>query len=302
MNIAATNLAGKLESNHGISWGCPPPTEQLPGMVEFRRGGGVVGMIESTAQQLDLTGGEGAERGWGLAPGPAAAAVVCLDAREGTGSTSADGGDGGAERRPAAGDGGDDGRNGRRGRRNAAPEGTLTRPPKGLSGPLGGLGRLVGGGGGGLRRRSRQRCREVAPRGGGCGLRCRRLGGRRHGGDPQNGTCGAQQRARLDVRVVPAANGPIEEGLGCSVGPLEGPVIRLLVEQSLNETPGLPGVDVRRLGAEHRPEGVNDALKCDRLGGGGLHRWGRRPRRRGGWCGGHLSSSQARGRVLRPSG
>lgn len=40
MNIAATNLAGKLVSNHDISWGCPPPTKQLPGMVGFRRGRG----------------------------------------------------------------------------------------------------------------------------------------------------------------------------------------------------------------------------------------------------------------------
>lgn len=49
--------------------GLPAPdgTATWNGRVPPR--GGVVGMIESAAQQLDLTGGEGAERGVGASAG-----------------------------------------------------------------------------------------------------------------------------------------------------------------------------------------------------------------------------------------
>ncbi len=191
------------------------------------------------ARQLDLTGGEGVGAGgWGLAPGPAAAAVVCLDAREGAGSTSADGGDGGAERRPSGRNGRDDGRHGRYDRGDASQEGALPRPLEGLSDPHGGPpGRLIGVGGGvGGLRRSRQRRREVAPRGGGTVL-CWRLGGRRHGVNPQDNTRGAQKRTGLDTGVIPASNSLPKEALGCDIGPLEGAAALLLVEQSLNEKP-----------------------------------------------------------------
>ena len=261
-------------------------------------------MIESTAQQLDLTGGEGAERGWGLAPGPAAAvaAAVRLDAGDDAGDAGDAGEGGGGERRPTASRAGDNASDGRDGREDAAQEGALTRPLEGLSDPQGGLpGLLVGGGGnGGGLRHLRQCRREAAPHGDGSGLRCRWLGSRRHGSDPQNCACGAQQRARLDGRVVPAINSPLEEGFNRDIDPLEGAAALLLVEQSLNETPGLPGVDVRRLGAEHRPEGVNDTLEHGRLGGGRrLRRRGRSPCRSGGWgrrCG-HVSSFRAQGGV-----
>ena len=261
---------------------------------------GVVGMIESAAQQLNLTGSEGVER-----YGEEGLSLERLGADDSAGDTSADGDGGGDERRPARCDGGDDGRHGRDNGGDASQEGALTRPLGGLLGGLGGLlGRLVGGGGngGGGLRHLRQCRREAAPHGGGSGLRCRWLGSRRHGSDPQNCACGAQQRARLDGRVVPAINSPIEEGFNRDIDPLEGVAALLLVELSLHEKASLPRVDVRHLSAEHRPEGVNDALKHSRIRGGGLCRRGWRPRRRGGWCGGHLSSSQARGRVLRPSG
>ena len=256
----------------------------------------MVGMIESVPTSLGVRGLEA-----GLGTGER------LGADGSAGDTSADGGDGGAERHPSGRSRGDDGRHGRHGRGDASQEGALTRLLGSLLGSL--LDRLldrligvggVGGVGGGGLRHLRQCRREAAPHGGGSGLRCRWLGGRRHRGDVKDNARGAQQRAGFDGWVVPAANGPPEEGLGCSVGPLEGAAARLLVEQSLHETPGLPGVDVRRLGAEHRPEGVNDALKCDRLGGGGLHRWGRCPRWGGGRRCGHVELLPSSWGRLRP--
>ena len=168
-----------------------------------------------SAQQLDLTGGEGAEQGWGLALGPAVAVAVRLDAGDKTGDTRDDGDGGGDERRPSAGDASGNASDAGDKGGDADQEGALACPLEGLPRPLGGLpGRLVGVGGGvGGLRRSRQRRREVAPRGGGDSrlLYCRRLGSRRHGVNPQDNARGAQQRAGFHGRVVPAAGGHLKK-------------------------------------------------------------------------------------------
>ena len=257
----------------------------------------MVGMIESVPTSLGVRGLEA-----GLGTGER------LGADGSAGDTSADGGDGGTERHPSGRSRGDDGRHGRHGRGDASQEGALTRLLGSLLGSPGsrllgslldrliGVGGVGGVGGGGLRH-LRQCRREAAPHGGGSGLRCRWLGGRRRRGDVKDNARGAQQRAGFDGRVVPAIDSPLKKGVGCDVGPLEGADALLLVELPLDEKPSLPGINVRRLGVEHRLQSVNDALKCGRLKGGGLCRRGWCPRRGGGWWCGHvelLPSSGAR--------